>query len=129
MDALMCGAYCCAGISAGLTRAHALVDASRNQLCEKCRRRLCDVKHHRAHESGRVCHPQCKSKKRAPSAAPLTAAVAPHSHKRARSDPGEPQMPVRATAHRVQPERPETRYKKQKTTEANEITRLLDETN
>jgi hypothetical protein len=62
----------------------------RHQLCEKCGRRLCEVKHHRAYGPGRICNPRCKHAKRAvDGAAPVP--VAARSHKRAPTDPGKQQ--------------------------------------
>ena len=64
------------------------MDASRNQLCEKCSRRLCDVKHHRTYGAGRACHPRCKPSKPAIDGAALEPPPAARSHKRAPSDSG-----------------------------------------
>lgn len=53
-------------------RSAARVDPSGWPACEKCGRRLTDVKHHRPYGHGRACSPQCKSHSASTNSTPIS---------------------------------------------------------
>lgn len=93
----------CAGALVVQRCAQPKTDGNRNQLCEKCDRRLSTVKHHRVYGPGRACAPRCKSSKRAVDEGALKQPPAVRPHKRAKSDPGEaiPLTATRTRPHRI----------------------------
>lgn len=121
----------------------ARVDSAGWPACEECGKRLsrCKGKLH-TRDPGRICS-SCYIARHRPSAAapaaPTAAPAAPNrSHKRARSDPGEPPAPAQRArtqpttlTHRVAAPKPATMVaeKQQRITRQEErIMRLLDET-
>lgn len=106
-------------------------DGNRNQLCEKCNRRLSTVKHHREYGSGRACHPRCKPSKRAVEDDARQPPLHVRSIKRAKSDLGE-QIALTATRtrpHRITaPKPPPPTPKPRKTKPTADVLTLLDQT-
>ena len=143
----------CALLCIGALLQHAAATARQTAYgepaCERCGRQLARIKHHRAHGSGRVCHPRCKPLARAESvagaaaaAAVATPAAAAAAHtakqsrkRRAQSDPGEspPAQRTRtlppALTRRVSPPKPAPEKEERRITrEEARVSRLLDET-
>ena len=144
-------ACACVGAPLALAGAAPRRDSDGQQCCELCvtLRRLtrCKLPLHK-HGAGKICDPCYKALLRpaaasaalTPSAAPAAAtastppAAPPRSHKRARSDPGEPTRSqhlgtqAQAVTRRIIPPKP-TAVKKQRLSQKEQrIMRMLDET-
>ena len=141
INAPVCAAHRCVDVPLVCAGPVARVDSAGKQVCQRgCGRRVSRIPHHRADGPGRSCHPKCAPKAAAASAAaPFSDAAPPatpkRSHKRARSDPGEPcpRTPsprrTRPTTTRITPPTPAAAQKKPRTTRQDDrIMRLLDET-
>jgi hypothetical protein len=95
MNTSICMLMVDAGSPSVKVRAPRMDASGRNQLCERCGRRLAEVKHHRAYGAGEVCHPRCKDTKRPRTTTLVDAECQTDSPPckrpcRANSDPGEP---------------------------------------
>lgn len=96
IDAVVRCACCAADRSFALSRATARVDSTGRPACERCGRRLADVKHHRAYGAGRACAPRCKGTKRSSEERTVSAEPAKKKHRRTKSDPGQLQDQARS---------------------------------
>jgi hypothetical protein len=134
INASVCVLYCCVDIPSVEVRAPRMDASGRNQLCEKCGRRLAEVKYTHPQYPGDACHPRCKPKKGAvhqsasPATSSISAVVAPRKRKRAVSDPGQPQnlsrLRTRAPRPVIIPPIEKTRVK----ADTIDISSLLDQT-
>jgi hypothetical protein len=70
----MCCAYCCVGDPLSDAVPGARMTTYCRPACERCGIRLTKVKHHRAYESGRACHPRCRTIKAVATPQPTPAA-------------------------------------------------------
>lgn len=109
-------------------------DGNRNQLCEKCDRRLSTVKGKlHKHNDGRICQ-RCYNNIRRPSCSESPPSTPPRSHKpsgkrkRTESDPGQPQnlsrLRTRAPRPAIIPPMKKARFK----ADPVDISALLDQT-